>query len=51
MEALIAQEMPFVLLYYADGNYVYRTAVYDKWTYQKGQGIFSKLSFLPGVKP
>ena len=51
MEALIAQEMPFVLLYYADGNYVYRTAAYDKWVYQKGQGIFNKLSFLPGVKP
>ena len=51
MEALIAQEMPFVLLYYVDGNYVYRTAAYDKWVYQKGQGIFNKLSFLPGVKP
>ncbi len=51
MEALIAQEMPFVMLYYADGNYVYRPAAYDKWVYQKGQGIFNKLSFLPGVKP
>jgi len=51
MEAMIAQEMPFVLLYYADGNYVYRPATYDKWVYQKGQGIFNKFSFLPGVKP
>jgi len=51
LEALIAQELPFVTLFYEDGTYVYRPAAYDKWIYQKGQGIFHKLSFLPGVKP
>lgn len=47
MEALIASELPFVMLFYADGNYVFRSDVYDKWVYQTGQGIFHKLSFQP----
>lgn len=47
MEALIASELPFVMLFYADGNYVYRSDVYDQWVYQTGQGIFHKLSFQP----
>jgi peptide/nickel transport system substrate-binding protein len=47
MEALIASELPFVMLFYADGNYVYRSDVYDQWMYQTGQGIFHKLSFQP----
>ncbi len=51
LEAIIAQDVPFVVLYYEDGNYAYRLAVYDKWVYQKGQGILHKLSFLPNVKP
>ncbi len=51
LEAIIAQDLPFVVLFYEDGIYVYRPAAYDKWVYQKGQGIFHKLSFLPGVKP
>lgn len=51
LEAAIALELPFVALYYEDGNYVYRSAAYDGWVYQKGQGIFQKLSFLPDAKP
>ena len=51
LEAIIAQDLPFVMLYYADGNYAYRASAYDKWIYQKGQGIFHKLSFFPTVKP
>jgi peptide/nickel transport system substrate-binding protein len=47
MEALIASELPFVMLFYADGNYVFRSDVYDQWVYQTGQGIFHKLSFQP----
>jgi peptide/nickel transport system substrate-binding protein len=47
MEALIASELPFVMLFYADGNYVYQSDVYDQWVYQTGQGIFHKLSFQP----
>jgi len=51
LEAIIARDVPFLVLYYEDGNYAYRPAVYDQWVYQKGQGIFHKLTFLPHVKP
>jgi len=51
LEKIISEDMPFVILWYADGNYAYRPAAFDKWVYQKGQGIFHKLSFLPNVKP
>jgi peptide/nickel transport system substrate-binding protein len=51
MEALIASELPFVMLYYADGSYVYRSDAYDGWIYQTGQGIFHKLSFQPTAVP
>ncbi len=50
LEAQIAADVPFVVLFYEDGNYVYRPAAYDGWVYQKGQGIFHKLSFLPPVQ-
>lgn len=50
LEAVIAQDVPFVVLYYEDGVYAYRPAVYDRWVFQKGQGIFHKLTFLPNVK-
>ncbi len=50
LEALIASDLPFVMLYYADGIYAYRPDAYDKWTFQKGQGPFHKLSFQPNVK-
>lgn len=48
---IIAQDLPIVTLYYEDGIYAYRPAVYDRWVYEKGQTIFHKLSFLPHVKP
>ena len=51
MEAFIADQLPFVMLYYADGNYVYQPQVYDGWIYQTGQGIFHKLSFQPTAVP
>lgn len=51
MEALIAKELPFVMLYYADGTYVYQPKTYDGWIYQTGQGIFHKLSFQPAAAP
>jgi peptide/nickel transport system substrate-binding protein len=50
LEAIVAQDVPFVVLYYEDGVYAYRPAVYDQWVFQKGQGIFHKLTFLPNVK-
>jgi peptide/nickel transport system substrate-binding protein len=51
LEAFIASELPFDMLFYEDGMYVYRPAAYDKWVFQKGQGTFHKLTFLPNVKP
>jgi peptide/nickel transport system substrate-binding protein len=51
LEAMIARDLPFVMLYYADGIYAFRPAVYDQWKYQQGQGIVNKLSFLPNVTP
>lgn len=51
LEALTAKELPFLMLYYDDGIYAYRPAAYDRWVYQKGQGIFHKLSFMPDAKP
>jgi peptide/nickel transport system substrate-binding protein len=51
LEALIAAELPFAVLFYEDGIYAYRAAAYDGWAYQKGQGIFTKLSFLPAARP
>ncbi|NJO81972.1 MAG: hypothetical protein HC828_03725 [Blastochloris sp.] len=51
MEALIAAELPFVTLWYEDGNYAFRAAAYNNWTYQKGQGTFTKLSFVNIAQP
>lgn len=48
LEKIAAADVPFVMLYFQDGNYGYRSDVYDRWVYQKGLGIFTKLSFMPG---
>lgn len=47
IQAIVADELPFILLLYADGAYAYWSDVYDNWTFMTGQGIFHKLSFLP----
>jgi peptide/nickel transport system substrate-binding protein len=51
MEALIAEQLPFVMLYYADGIYASTPEAYDGWIFQTGQGIFHKLSFQPEAAP
>jgi len=48
LEKIAAADVPFVMLYFQDGNYAFRSDVYDRWVYQKGLGIFTKLSFIPG---
>jgi peptide/nickel transport system substrate-binding protein len=48
LERTIAQDVPFVGLYFQDGAFPYRPDAYDGWVYQKGQGIHTKLSFMPG---
>jgi len=46
-ERILAEEAPVVVFYYPTGNYAYRTAAYDSWVSDPGQGIFTKRSFLP----
>ena len=47
LQVLIAEQVPFVMLAYPDGAYVYNSDVYDDWEFIAGQGIVSKLSLLP----
>jgi len=49
LEKIAAADVPFVMLYFQDGNYAFRSDVYDRWVYQKGLGIFTKLSFITGI--
>jgi peptide/nickel transport system substrate-binding protein len=52
LQALIADRVPFVLLAYPDGAYVYDSSVYDGWEFIAGQGIVSKVSLLdPSARP
>lgn len=46
MQAFVADELPFVTLYYAEGIYAYRPDAYDGYVYVSGLGIMNKLSFL-----
>jgi peptide/nickel transport system substrate-binding protein len=47
MQAIVADELPFLLLLYPDGAYAFWTEAYDGWVFMTGQGVFHKLSFLP----
>jgi peptide/nickel transport system substrate-binding protein len=47
IQAIIAEDLPFIMLLYPDGMYAYRSSVYDGWAFMSGQGVFHKLSFLP----
>jgi len=47
LQALVAEELPFVMLLYSDGTYGYRSEVYSDWEFITGQGIVTKLSLLP----
>jgi peptide/nickel transport system substrate-binding protein len=52
LQALLAENVPFVLLAYPDGAYAYNSAVYDDWAFIAGQGIVSKISLLsPDGRP
>lgn len=46
-QEIIAEEAPGLVLWYRDGDYAYRPAAYDGWVPDRGQGIFTKRSFLP----
>ena len=47
IQTQIAEKLPFVLLAYPDGAYVYNSDVYGDWEFIAGQGIVSKVSLLP----
>lgn len=47
LQASIAEEVPFITLLYPNGNYAYWSDVYDNWIFVTGQGVLSRLSFLP----
>ena len=52
LQALIAEQLPFVLLAYPDGAYAYNSDVYSAWEFIQGQGIVSKVSLLdPSARP
>jgi ABC-type transport system substrate-binding protein len=52
IQVLIAEEVPFVTLLYADGAYAYWSTVYADWAFIAGQGVVNKLSFLaPEARP
>ena len=47
LQALLAEHVPFVMLAYPDGAYVYNSDIYSDYVFVAGQGIVSKLSLLP----
>lgn len=49
-QEILAAEVPVQVLYYPDGQFAFREAVHDGWAADKGHGIFTKRSFLPGYE-
>lgn len=43
---LLAADVPVVPLFFSDGAFAFRPAVYDGWLFVKGAGILDKRSFL-----
>ena len=48
---LLAREVPAIPLFFLEGSFAFRSAVYDDWAFVKGAGILDKTSFLPGARP
>ncbi|PLS76263.1 MAG: hypothetical protein CYG61_03040 [Actinobacteria bacterium] len=46
----LAAETPLLVLWYPDGLWAYRADAYDAWAGDRGHGIFTKRSFLPGYE-
>ncbi|MEX2620007.1 MAG: ABC transporter substrate-binding protein [Egibacteraceae bacterium] len=44
--ALLARDLPVVPLFFADGAFAHRPAIYDGWVYVAGRGILDKRSFM-----
>lgn len=50
VQELLAQDLPLITLFYQDGIYAYRPAIFDNWTYMAGQGIINKNSFVTAAE-
>ncbi|WP_020580027.1 ABC transporter substrate-binding protein [Actinopolymorpha alba] len=46
LQQQIAEQKPFVTLYYPEGVYAYRQDVFDGWVYQDGAGVLNKMSYV-----
>lgn len=46
VQEIVADDVPFVPLFYEAGVYAYRPDAYDGWSYLPGRGILYKASFL-----
>jgi hypothetical protein len=47
LQRLLAEEAPFIMFWYPDGEYGFRPGTYNRWVSDRGHGIFNKRSFLP----
>jgi len=47
---LLGSDLPSVPLFFTDGAFAYRPAIYDGWVFVKGSGILDKRSFLRGER-
>jgi peptide/nickel transport system substrate-binding protein len=47
LQAVIAADLPFVMLLYPNGAYAFNSSIYAGWAFMAGQGVFHKLSLLP----
>jgi peptide/nickel transport system substrate-binding protein len=46
IQEILARDLPLITLFYEDGIFAYRPAVFDDWTFMAGQGIINKHSFV-----
>ncbi|MEV4174140.1 ABC transporter substrate-binding protein [Nonomuraea sp. NPDC049709] len=46
LQAQIAEQMPFLTLYYRNGAYAFRKDVYSGWTWQNGSAVLNKFSLV-----
>lgn len=46
LQALIAEQAPWVTLYYRDGAYAFRSDTYSGWTWQDGKSALNGFSFV-----
>jgi len=48
---VLASDLPAIPLFFSEGTFAYRPAIYDGWVFVKGTGILDKRSFLAGQTP